>query len=499
MSDLPASTGLNDMASSVDEGNDADSRRKSREGSGAGDSLLPGGPRALTLLQLALITCPWFGVQFSWSAEFATQTPYILSLGVPATFTTWTWAAGAVTGFVVQPIVGSFSDRCESKYGRRRPFLVWGAVATVLSQLMYAWSDKIGAWLGDTPGHRPVGIAMAVVSVWFLGCAINVIQTPLRAIIADIAPESQQELGQSISSIWQAIGGIVGFLVGYIWDPLTIMRPYFVASATALVATTTIACFVAKEKRHVNSMDTTGCCGSIARVFSDVFVGITKMPTGMRRICYLQFATWAAWFAYNPNWPAWMGQYIYGGATQHPGTKSTPQTAAFARGQQLGGLGQAIASGVQCVCSFLVPSVVRMAGLRSVYVGCFLVFVASFVGMGLLPAQNSEMDPNPSLAPNYAAVALMAATGIPLAATNIFPFSIIGRDFGSDPNLALYMGSLNIFIVLPQLLDTLYSGKLADEFGWNVVLLTGAAWTVIATGLIFFLKITKQDPRSSKV
>lgn len=90
---------------------------------------------------------------------------------------------------------------------------------------------------------------MAVVSVWFLGCAINVIQTPLRAIIADIAPESQQELGQSISSIWQAIGGIVGFLVGYIWDPLTIMRPYFVASATALVATTTIACFVAKEVR----------------------------------------------------------------------------------------------------------------------------------------------------------------------------------------------------------------------------------------------------------
>ena len=93
------------------------------------------------------------------------------------------------------------------------------------------------------------------------------------------------------------------------------------------------------QKRHVNSMDTTGCCGSIARVFSDVFVGITKMPTGMRRICYLQFATWAAWFAYNPNWPAWMGQYIYGGATQHPGTKSTPQTAAFARYVQWAGTG----------------------------------------------------------------------------------------------------------------------------------------------------------------
>ena len=76
MSDLPASTGLNDMASSVDEGNDGDSRRKSREGSGAGDSLLPGGPRALTLLQLALIACPWFGVQFSWSAGMFARVDY---------------------------------------------------------------------------------------------------------------------------------------------------------------------------------------------------------------------------------------------------------------------------------------------------------------------------------------------------------------------------------------------------------------------------------------
>ena len=84
-----------------------------------------------------------------------------------------------------------------------------------------------------------------------MGCAINVIQTPLRAIIADVAPESQQELGQSISSVWQAVGGIVGFLVAYIWNPLSIMRPYFVASAVALVVTTAIACVVAHEVSHV--------------------------------------------------------------------------------------------------------------------------------------------------------------------------------------------------------------------------------------------------------
>lgn len=107
-------------------GSDADDKER------LAASLLGQKPQ-LPLWSLIAITLPWFGVQFSWSAgtsahvvcrtnktpnltcalhtEFATQTSYILSLGVPKTFTTWTWAAGAVTGFLVQPIVGSFSDR----------------------------------------------------------------------------------------------------------------------------------------------------------------------------------------------------------------------------------------------------------------------------------------------------------------------------------------------------------------------------------------------------
>jgi len=269
---------------------------------------------------------------------------------------------------------------------------------------------------------------MAVVSVWFLGCAINVIQTPLRAIIADIAPESQQELGQSISSIWQAIGGIVGFLVGYIWDPLTIMRPYFVASATALVATTTIACFVAKEVR-IHSRPVV--VHALTRL--SWFAWLAETPRefdGHHRVLWFYRACVFRCVRRhhknaNGNAPHLLPSVCDVGCV----VRVQPQLASLdgpvhlrrrhsapwnkkhasdgcictvcavgwdwllacltsaGRGQQLGGLGQAIASGVQCVCSFLVPSVVRMAGLRSVYVGCFLVFVASFVGMGLLPAR----------------------------------------------------------------------------------------------------------------
>lgn len=231
-------------------------------------------------------------------------------------------------------------------------------VATVGSQLLYAWSKEIGELFGDTVGHRPVGITVAIVAVWLLGCAINVIQTPLRvcspltmrmlsnspthrrcvylppspqAIVADVAAEEQQETGQSLASIFQALGGIVGFLVSYIWYPVAIMRPYFVASSVTLVVTTIITCCVAKEAQHKNEETISGCCNSIGRVFTDVFRGIGMMPVGMRRICILQFCTWGAWFMFNPNWPAWMGSFIYGGSPQHPGTAPTAANLRYKR------------------------------------------------------------------------------------------------------------------------------------------------------------------------
>lgn len=441
----------------------------------------------LPLWKLAVMTAPWFGVQFAWSAEFATQTNYFQSLGLSAAYSTLTWSAGAVTGFVVQPIVGTFSDRCESEYGRRRPYLIGGMIATVVSQLLFAWSEQLGELLGDHTNSRKNAIIIGIAAVWMLGAAINVIQTPLRALVADTAAEEQQELGQSLASMWQAMGGIAGFLVAFHWKALAIMREYFGASAITIVATTVVTCCIASEKAHTNEFRTVGCCAELRAVFGSIVAGLVKMPKGMRRICVLQFCTWAAWFMFNPNWPAWMGSYIYDGTPHDPGTPMTDANNRYARGAQLGGLGQAIAAGVQFLVSFVIPRVVKVFGLRSVYVACFLVFTGAFVGIGMLP-------PTPHLHTNYLAVGMIALTGVPLAATNIFPFSIIGRDYGSDPNLALYMGSLNIFIVLPQLLDTTYAGTVADVFGWNWVMLGGAGWAALAVIAIFFLQFSPAEP-----
>lgn len=118
--------------------------------------------------------------QVSWSVEFVTQTPYMLSLGLSNVLANLTWIAGPVTGLLVQPVVGTFSDRCRHRLGRRRPYIIGGLIATVVAQQLYAWSLPLGHAIADHGCHRPLALTISIVSFWLMDMSINVIQTPIR-------------------------------------------------------------------------------------------------------------------------------------------------------------------------------------------------------------------------------------------------------------------------------------------------------------------------------
>lgn len=166
----------------------------------------------------------------------------------------------------------------------------------------------------------------------------------------------------------------------------------------------------------------------------------------------------------------------------------TPAEDRFTSGTKRGALGQTLSAAVQLLFSAITPKLVDLIGLKATYVASFVVMVLAFAGLGALPRKADA-----SWSPNVG-VALMALGGIPYAATNIFPFSLIGRLFGRDPNLALYMGALNCFIALPQLLDTTYSGAVADEFGYNYVFVIAAGWAVLAVLAVLWLDVAKREP-----
>ncbi|KAG9140172.1 hypothetical protein Leryth_015790 [Lithospermum erythrorhizon] len=128
-------------------------RRLQGGGGGSSSSAAPPPPESNSLLTLVLSCTVAAGVQFGWALQLSLLTPYIQTLGIEHAFSSFIWLCGPITGLVVQPCVGIWSDKCTSKYGRRRPFIFIGALMIAVAVIVIGFSADIGYLLGDTKEH----------------------------------------------------------------------------------------------------------------------------------------------------------------------------------------------------------------------------------------------------------------------------------------------------------------------------------------------------------
>lgn len=135
------------------------------------------------LLRVSSVAC---GIQFGWALQLSLLTPYVQELGIPHAWASIIWLCGPMSGFFVQPLVGHMSDRCKSRLGRRRPFIIAGAAAIVVAVLIIGFSADIGWLFGDRGGTKIRAIAAFVLGFWLLDVANNMTQGPCRALLADL-------------------------------------------------------------------------------------------------------------------------------------------------------------------------------------------------------------------------------------------------------------------------------------------------------------------------
>ncbi|KAG0453053.1 hypothetical protein HPP92_025422 [Vanilla planifolia] len=182
---------------------------------------LPQGNRGSSLKTLILGSMVGAGVQFGWALQLSLLTPYIQTLGIGHAFSSFIWLCGPITGFIVQPCVGVWSDKCDSKYGRRRPFIVAGCIMICLAVSLIGFAADIGHLLGDThencnkyKGPRWRAAAVFIFGFWMLDLANNTVQGPARALLADLSGPNQRNSANAIFCSWMAIGNILGFSSG---------------------------------------------------------------------------------------------------------------------------------------------------------------------------------------------------------------------------------------------------------------------------------------------
>lgn len=129
---------------------------------------------------LILLTVSIGGLQIAWSVELSNGSPYLLSLGLSKSLMALVWIAGPLSGTLVQPYVGIRSDNCRLSWGKRKPFMIAGTIATIISLMSLAWTrEMVGTVLGWFGAHPESGgvknstIVVAVLFVYILDFSIN--------------------------------------------------------------------------------------------------------------------------------------------------------------------------------------------------------------------------------------------------------------------------------------------------------------------------------------
>jgi len=166
-----------------------------------------------SLVTLVLSCTVAAGVQFGWALQLSLLTPYIQTLGISHAFSSFIWLCGPITGLVVQPFVGIWSDKCTSKYGRRRPFILVGSFMISIADIGYLLGDS-KEHCSTFKGTRTRAAVVFIIGFWLLDLANNTVQGPARALLADLSGPDQRNTANAVFCLWMAIGNILGFSAG---------------------------------------------------------------------------------------------------------------------------------------------------------------------------------------------------------------------------------------------------------------------------------------------
>ncbi|KAI4095650.1 MAG: hypothetical protein LQ344_001581 [Seirophora lacunosa] len=261
-------------------------------------------------------------LQIAWATEVSNGSPYLLSLGMSKALLAIFWIVGPLSGVIVQPYIGIMSDNSRYRIGKRKPFMIGGAAATLLSFLALAWTREIVhtflGLFGADPESKFVKVAtisFAIGWLCLLDVAINTVQAGIRAFIVDNAPTHQQEDANAWAGIILGVGSVLGYLSGYVNLPK--IMPFFgntqfkvlsVITCTALGGTVTISCLCITERDPRNDPPPPAEQTGVIAFFRQTFRSARRLSPQIRKVCEVQIFNWIGWFPFLFYLTTYIGQ-----------------------------------------------------------------------------------------------------------------------------------------------------------------------------------------------
>uniref|UniRef100_A0A803PYB1 Sucrose transporter 4 n=1 Tax=Cannabis sativa TaxID=3483 RepID=A0A803PYB1_CANSA len=466
------------------------------------------------LLRVASVAC---GIQFGWALQLSLLTPYVQELGIPHAWASVIWLCGPLSGLLVQPLVGHMSDRSSSRFGRRRPFILAGAVSIIVAVLIIGHSADIGWLLGDRGEVRPRAVVTFVVGFWILDVANNMTQGPCRALLADLTGKDHRRtrVANAYFSLFMAVGNILGFATGSYsgWFkifPFTLtsactvncanLKSAFFLDIVCITITTILSITAVQEIPLGTSGDTTVLLAEERPTVSsnpteeaflwELFGTFRYFSGPVWIILTVTALTWIGWFPFLLFDTDWMGREIYGGEPNKGQNYST--------GVRMGALGLMLNSVVLGITSVLLEKLCRKWGSGFIWGISNIVMALCFIAILVVTYVAKEigfMDRHdlPPIGIVIAAVTIFTVLGFPLAITYSVPYALVSaRIEALGLGQGLSMGVLNLAIVIPQVVVSIGSGPWDQLFGGgNSPAFAVAALAAFASGVVAILAIPR--------
>ncbi|MCA8901282.1 MAG: MFS transporter [Hyphomonas sp.] len=463
------------------------------------DQTATGRKPALSLPQIINMSFGFFGIQIGFALQNGNVSRIFQTLGADIDALPLLWLAGPVTGLLVQPVIGYFSDRTWGPLGRRRPFFLAGALLASLA--LFVMPNSPALWV-------------AAGTLWIMDASLNITMEPFRAFVGDMLPSRQRPLGFSMQTIFIGAGAVAASLAPYIFNALGVsntaeaghipdnVRLSFYVGGAALLAAVLWTIFTTKEyspdqleafgKDEDNIFEAEGGLARTGRPASAFFVkwgaGIALVGAALFWAVQhfngdKQFFVFAgglaflgALFLVNSllvqkdaetrnflsdvlgdlttmpsvmarlavvqffSWVALFIMWIYttpAVALQAWGTSDTASAAYQTAGDWVGVM-FAVQNGVAAIYAFVIAAIARKVGTRRLHAFNLLMGALGFLGYLIFPSKMGLLIP-------------MVGLGMAWGSILALPYAILS-DALPVKKMGIYMGIFNFFIVLPQLL-----------------------------------------------
>ena len=460
-----------------------------------------GGRPRFGFAKLWNISFGFFGIQIGFALQNANMSRIFQSLGESLDDLAVLWIAAPLTGLLVQPIIGHYSDRTWSRWGRRRPYFFAGAVLAALS-------------LFGMPNANT--LIAAALMLWVLDASLNISMEPFRAFVGDQLDRSQHTAGYALQTAFIGAGAVVGSATPWLLDrfgvanaaasgvPDTVRYSFYIGGAALFLAVMWTV-FTTREyspqelaafdgtsaQHHPAPKPPRSVAGGLAWIGAGVAVaalvfvagaekelyllggllaayGIARivagelaqrgstdnllthivgdfagMPPIMRRLALVQFFTWSALFIMWIYTTPVVAQYAFGSAD--------PASEAYNQGGNWVGILFAAYNAVAAiVAAFVLQPVAARIGKVRTHVGALTLGALGYLSFFLI------RDPS---------ALLFAEIGIGIAWASILamPYAILASTLPQS-KLGIYMGLFNVFVVIPQLLVATVMGTIVRRF-----------------------------------